>query len=116
MRANLSCLGMALILATAPFSAGRADEATEIAAGKAMAETYCSSCHAVGSDGDSPREGAPRFRELGQRFPIENLAEALAEGIMTGHPDMPEFELTPDEIGVFLMYLQSIQVTAPISP
>ncbi|MFO1172819.1 MAG: cytochrome c [Hyphomicrobiaceae bacterium] len=90
-----------------------ADETSDIAAGKKIAETYCAACHAVGTDGDSPREGAPRFRELGQRFPIENLEESLAEGIMTGHPDMPQFEMTPEEIGVFLTYLNSIQVKAP---
>lgn len=89
------------------------DEAADIAAGKKIAETYCAACHAVGTDGDSPRAEAPRFRELGQRFPIENLEESLAEGIMTGHPDMPQFEMTPDEIGVFLTYLNSIQVKAP---
>ena len=83
--------------------------ATSVAAGKDLAETNCAACHAVGTEGDSPREGAPRFRELGQRFPLENLEEALAEGIMTGHPDMPQFELTPEEIGAFLAYLQSIQ-------
>ncbi len=93
--------------------AARADDAADIAAGKKIAETYCAVCHAVGTDGDSPRAEAPRFRELGQRFPIENLAESLAEGIMTGHPDMPQFEMTPDEIGVFLTYLNSIQVKAP---
>jgi mono/diheme cytochrome c family protein len=28
---------------------------------------------------------------LGQRYSIDPLAEALAEGLYTGHPDMPEF-------------------------
>lgn len=87
-----------------------ADEAADIAAGQKIAETYCAACHAIGPDGDSPRTEAPLFRELGQRFPIENLEESLAEGIMTGHPDMPQFEMTPEEIGVFLSYLKSIQV------
>lgn len=87
-----------------------ADEAADIAAGKALAETHCAACHAVGPEGDSPRKGAPRFRELSQRFPIDNLEEALAEGIMTGHPDMPEFELSPEEIGGLLAYLESIQI------
>ena len=88
----------------------RADEAADVTAGQKIAETYCAACHAIGPDGDSPRTEAPRFRELGQRFPIENLEESLAEGIMTGHPDMPQFEMTPDEIGVFLAYLNSVQV------
>lgn len=108
----LGLLGTVLAVLQLAGPAG-ADETADIAAGKQIAETYCAACHAVGTDGDSPREEAPHFRELGQRFPIENLEESLAEGIMTGHPDMPQFEMTPDEIGVFLAYLSSIQVKAP---
>lgn len=108
-------LGLAgMLLATLELAGpARADEAADIAAGRKIAETYCAACHAIGPDGDSPLEAAPHFRELSQRFPIENLEESLAEGIMTGHPDMPQFEMTPEEIGVFLAYLNSIQVKAP---
>jgi mono/diheme cytochrome c family protein len=86
-------------------------ESPEVTAGRVIAETYCAVCHAIGPSGESPRQGAPKFRELARRFPVENLEEALAEGITTGHPDMPEFEMTPEEIGVFLVYLKSIQNT-----
>ena len=109
----MSCareLAVTLIVAFLLTVPAHADEAADIATGKTMAETHCATCHAVGPEGDSPRQGAPRFRELSQRFPIDNLEEALAEGIMTGHPDMPEFELSPEEIGALLAYLQSIQV------
>lgn len=98
-------VAVAGLLAVAP---ARADEAL-IAAGKAIAEESCSGCHAVGTEGDSPREGAPLFRELAQRYPIDSLEEALAEGIVTAHPDMPQIEMTPEEIGAFLAYLKSIQ-------
>jgi hypothetical protein len=33
---------------------------------------------------------------LEARYPLEALEEALAEGIVTGHPDMPQFALEPD--------------------
>ena len=36
---------------------------------------------------------APPFRDLPKRYPVENLAEALAEGIVTGHPARPRFIL-----------------------
>ena len=39
----------------------------------------------------------------------EGLAEALAEGISTGHPDMPEFVFEADEVGAIIQYLESIQ-------
>ena len=42
---------------------------------------------------------APPFGDLSKRYPSENLAEALAEGIVTGHPAMPRFTFEPREIG-----------------
>jgi hypothetical protein len=44
-----------------------------------------------------------------RKYPIEGLAEALAEGIFVGHPDMPEFVFEADEVGAILAYLASIQ-------
>jgi mono/diheme cytochrome c family protein len=69
----------------------------------------CSRCHAVGLSGASPRADAPPFRTLGTRYPIESLEEALGEGIMSGHPDMPEFRYDADEVGAIIDYLNAIQ-------
>ena len=69
----------------------------------------CARCHAVGVSGDSPRADAPAFRTLGTRYPIESLEEALGEGIMSGHPDMPEFQYDADEVGAIIDYLNAIQ-------
>ena len=38
-----------------------------------------------------------------------DLAEALAEGIVSGHPDMPVFVFTPPQIEAFLAYLNSLE-------
>jgi hypothetical protein len=35
---------------------------------------------------------------------VENLAEWLAEGIVFGHPDMPIFEFSPQEVEAILAY------------
>ena len=43
------------------------------------------------------------------RYPIESLEEALGEGIMTGHPDMPEFSFDAAQVGAIIAYLKSIQ-------
>jgi mono/diheme cytochrome c family protein len=51
---------------------------------------------------------APPFRLLPGRYPVEHLAEALAEGIVVGHPAMPEFTFNPPEIDALLSYLQSL--------
>lgn len=64
--------------------------------GQRLAEANCSRCHAVGRTGESPLPIAPPFRTLHTRYPVENLAEAFAEGIVVGHPTMPEFRLDPD--------------------
>ena len=37
------------------------------------------------------------------------LAEALAEGIDTGHPTMPMFTLEPDQINDLLSFLKSLK-------
>jgi len=57
----------------------------------------------------SPHPDAPAFRTLPKRYPIDYLAEALAEGISTGHPDMPEFVASPDQIDAIIAYIESLQ-------
>jgi hypothetical protein len=47
---------------------------------------------------------------LGQRYPIESLEEALGEGLMSGHPEMPEFRFSPSDVGAVIAYLKSVQV------
>lgn len=69
----------------------------------------CGRCHAVGLSGASPRADAPAFRTLSSRYRIEALEEALGEGIMSGHPDMPEFRYDADEVGAIIDYLNAIQ-------
>jgi cytochrome c len=77
--------------------------------GEALLERDCARCHAVGLTGTSPHKGAPAFRTLSKRYPIESLEEALAEGIVSGHPDMPEFQYDPGDVGAIIAYLKSIQ-------
>ena len=77
--------------------------------GRQIAEAACSPCHAVGKQGTSPNPAAPIFRTLGQKYPVDSLQEALAEGILVGHPGMPQVRMSPQDIGAFLTYLGSIQ-------
>lgn len=86
---------VALIIAAGPAAA--AAEALSPAAqrGLVFTRTHCAQCHAVGKTGDRLPKIAPPFRTLHLRYPVESLAEALAEGIVTGHPTMPEFQLDP---------------------
>lgn len=103
----LLCLGQ-------PAAAQSEDEldsqaiAAIVAMGETIADEKCGRCHALGSTDKSPHEEAPPFREVAKRYPIESLAEALAEGILTGHPDMPVIALPDNEIDAFLTYLDSL--------
>lgn len=77
--------------------------------GQTFARTNCARCHSVDRVTDSPLAIAPPFRTLHQRYPIETLAEAFAEGIYTGHPTMPAFQLDPDQINDLLAFIKSLE-------
>lgn len=77
--------------------------------GLTIARTYCASCHSIDKYSESPLKVAPPFRELLTRYPPESLEEALGEGIVTGHPSMPEFRLEPDQIGDFIAFLKTLR-------
>ncbi len=77
--------------------------------GRIFVQAHCAQCHAVGRVGASPLAIAPPFRDLHRRYPVENLAEALAEGLVTGHPSMPEFRLDPGQVADVIGYLKSLE-------
>ena len=77
--------------------------------GKTFAMNNCAKCHSIDKVSPSPLKIAPPFRTLHERYPIETLSEALAEGISTGHPTMPAFQLDPDQIGDLLAYLKTLE-------
>jgi len=77
--------------------------------GKTFALNNCARCHSIDKVTPSPLKIAPPFRTLHTRYPIESIAEALAEGIQTGHPTMPEFQLDPDQIHDLLAYLKTLE-------
>jgi len=80
----------------------------KLEAGRAALESRCHRCHAIGLDDASAHPEAPPLREAIRHYAPENIAEALAEGIVSGHPDMPEFVMDPDEIDAVVVYLNSL--------
>lgn len=100
---------VAVAAAVIGHAAAAQDRATTEKRGEALLAKNCARCHAIGRTGASPHSQAPPFRTLSRNYPIEGLAEALAEGIFVGHPDMPEFVFEADEVGAILAYLKSIQ-------
>ena len=91
-----------------PGALAKADGFRQIDYGRKLVEQNCSHCHAVTSTDKSSHPDAPPFRTLSRRYPIEDLAESLAEGISTGHPEMPEFVATPEQVGAIIAYIRSI--------
>lgn len=77
--------------------------------GYEMARQYCASCHAIGTSGSSPHSGAIPFRKLSTLYPVDSIGESLVEGLMTGHPDMPEYQFSAEAADDFIAYLESIQ-------
>ncbi|MEC9367073.1 MAG: c-type cytochrome [Pseudomonadota bacterium] len=101
-------LGLTLILVLAIPATNSPLLAQDTAAGRALAVKHCGSCHAIGRTGDSPELRAPPFRVLMQRYKAEQLEEALAEGIVVGHPLMPEFVFEPVEISNLTGYFETL--------
>lgn len=85
---------------------------SDVERGRAIVSANCAQCHAIGRDDSSPYERAPPMRTLHLKYQVENLAEALAEGITVGHTgekQMPEVSLSPEEIDDLIAYLKSFK-------
>jgi len=107
-----------LALAAAPQASGRAlareagppvDMTVSAMRGETIARSRCSSCHAVALNDTSPNPNSPPLRTIGARYPVDNLEEAFAEGIMVSHDQaMPAFVLSPEETADLLAYLKEL--------
>lgn len=89
-------------------AAVRAQANSDVEYGKALVEANCARCHGVEAADKSSHADAPPLRTLSKRYPLDALEEAFAEGISTGHPDMPEFIATPEQISAIIAYIGSL--------
>ncbi len=92
---------------TEPVVMGSADR------GGILVRQKCAGCHSVERAGDSPMPAAPPFRSMGVLYPVRDLQEAFAEGVVTAHPSMLAFELQSTEIADLIAYLESVSRTGP---
>lgn len=88
---------------------GQKQEETAAARGFALLRSNCASCHAIDAGSTSPLAKAPPFREVVKKYDPAALEEALAEGIVTGHNNMPEFEFDPDDVTAIIAYLDTLK-------
>ena len=77
--------------------------------GRVLLRANCAQCHSIDKVTESPLKIAPPFRTLHLRYPVEDLEEPLAEGIITGHPTMPEYRFDPGQVGDIIAYLKSLE-------
>ena len=98
------CRGVGRPLRGSPAFAG-----DPVAEGQKLLQDNCSRCHAVGAEGESPLPIAPPFRTVMKIYGADSLEEALGEGLITGHPEMPEFVFPPEQVGAIVAYLHTLE-------
>lgn len=106
MRLAISC---AILLGLAAGVSPAVAQSPAAQRGLTFVRANCASCHSIDKVSLSPLKAAPPFRTLHRRYPVESLEEALAEGIVTGHPSMPEFQLDPGQVADVIAYLKSLE-------
>jgi len=117
MRASLHALPVLLMAAcvsspapgregSSPFSL---PSTATVAEGRLLARIHCAGCHAAEPGSESAHEDAPSLRLISRRYPVASLEESLGEGIVVGHPDMPEYRFRPEDVSALIAYLETIQ-------
>jgi mono/diheme cytochrome c family protein len=105
--AALGAAAGAMMMSSLP---ARCDELSPAAQrGLTIMRTNCARCHSIDKVSESPLRIAPPFRTLHQRYPVESLEKSLSEGIITGHPTMPEFRFDPGQVADVIAYLKSLE-------
>ena len=79
------------------------------ARGRRLVEENCARCHAIGLNDISSHSAAIPFRDISIFYPVEALEEAFAEGIETGHPDMPVFDASLGQVRAIIAYMKTLQ-------
>jgi mono/diheme cytochrome c family protein len=106
MRAAFSALALTVVMAL-QLGEAAAQSPSALARGRAIAEQKCARCHAIGRDDERPHAIVTPFRDLHTRYPVEMLVEAQATGVISGHDEMPMFELSRSDMDALLRYIDS---------
>ena len=96
---------LAVLLATLP---AHTEDIGDIASGRRLAETWCSSCHVVGPPGDTVvGNGAPTFAAIAADKAITVLS--LRAFLQTPHARMPDLHLSRGEVDDLASYILSLR-------
>nr|WP_041757644.1 cytochrome c [Bradyrhizobium sp. ORS 278] len=103
-------LGYALVPLVLTSTASHALD-SEQKRGKALLQSLCSRCHAIGPTGASPHPDAPPFRTFGDsKLYDDDFSQRLQTGLSTIHKDMPSFQFDRPDAEAVVNYLKAIQV------
>jgi len=107
-RATNAALPLALLLWIAwPAGAG-AQELGDIAAGRRLSQTWCSSCHLVAPDVDrAVSNGVPTFVGVARDPSVTALS--LRVFLQTPHAGMPDLHLSRSEVDDLAAYVLSLR-------
>jgi mono/diheme cytochrome c family protein len=98
---------LAAILVTATAAQALAADAESEFRGRRIAEANCAVCHDI-SLGQSDNPEAPPFRLLTRTRSLAVLRADMAGDLFTRHPEMPDFEPTPQQLDDIANFIGSI--------
>jgi cytochrome c len=101
-----SLIALALAMTTLS-AAGQSQD--PVSHGRALAREFCGPCHAIGKSGRSPHADAPPFRNIGRTYDLDEFPRVLSSGLLSGHPDMPQFRFHFPDARDLRDYLRTIQ-------
>lgn len=103
------CRGaLASLMGLALAGPAAAQQAGDIAAGRHLAETWCSNCHVVGPQESGPAaDAAPTFSSIA-RMP-STTEMSLRAFLRTPHARMPDYHLSPAELDDLVAYILSLR-------
>ncbi len=99
---------LAAILVTATAAQALAADAESEFRGRRVAEANCAVCHAISLVGRSDNPEAPPFRLLTRTRSLAELRADMAGNLFTRHPEMPDFEPTPQQLDDITNFIGSI--------
>ena len=109
MRNLLLSAAAAVLIGAIPVAVAAQPSTYDIGQGRKMLRKHCGGCHATAHGDISYHADAVPFPEVVKRYPPEHLAEALAEGIVVGHPDMPLYHFSAIQVEQIIAFLKSLE-------
>jgi mono/diheme cytochrome c family protein len=105
---RMALAAVPLLACVAASRGASAEEVGDAAAGRRLAETWCSTCHIVtGGQSQGTSTGAPTFAAIAADKAITPLA--LSAFLQTPHHRMPDLHLSRNEIDDVSAYILSLR-------